>query len=129
MSRNPKDKPIEAPKTPRFNDVKFINWSLNDEEKAACKAWVLTVEDFDNALTSLLQSGYKITQSFDENRSVYTGSIIPTQNAKSNQGFILAGKGSTPLKAIKQALYIHFHIMGEEWASYSLAGSTEQMDD
>jgi hypothetical protein len=129
MSRNPKDVKRTVPTKARFNDMKFINWSLSDDERAACKAWALSLEDYDNALISLVEAGYKITISYDNYRSCFTCSVVATPDAKSNQGYILAGKGSTPLKAAKQALYIHFHIMGEDWAAYSTATAAEELDD
>jgi len=129
VSSQPKNKPTAKPTTPRFNDVKFVNWSLSAEQKAACKEWNLSLEDFDEAYLVIIQAGYKITASYDDFRLCYTASIVPTKDAKSNQGFILTGKGSTPLKAIKQALYIHYHVMGEEWAAYSTAAAVEELDD
>ena len=129
MSRNPSTKPQSKPTQPRFNDVQFVNWSLSAEEKAACKAWSLTVGDYASAIGGLVEAGYKVTVSYDNFRACFTASIVPTKDAKSNQGYILTGKGSDPLKAVKQALYIHYHIMGEEWAAYSTAKSVEELDD
>lgn len=129
MSREPKPQPKGKPTQPRFNDVQFVNWSLTDEEKAACKEWSVTMGDFDNALGKLIEEGYKVTVSYDNYRSCFTASIVPTKDAKMNVGYILTGKGSTPLKAIKQVLYIHFYIMGGEWAAYSTAKNAEELDD
>lgn len=129
MSRQPIDKPKRKPTQPRFNDVQFVNWSLSADEKAACREWSLVLDDYDDAVGSLIEAGYKVTVSYDNFRSCYTASIVPTKDAKSNQGYILTGKGSTSLKAIKRALYIHFHIMGEEWAAYSTAKAVEELDD
>ncbi len=129
MARDPKDKPNPKPTQPRFNDVNFINWSLSAEEKAACKQWALDVASYDSDLGRLIQSDYKLTLSWDGFRSCYTASIVPTKDNKINAGYILTGKGSTPLKAAKQALYIHFYVMAEEWAAYSTAGAAEELDD
>lgn len=129
MSREPKDKNPVPPKQPRFNDVQFVNWSLTEEHKAACKIWLKTLEDVEEALHSTIEAGYKVTLSYDTYRSCYTASIVPTKDAKSNQGFILTGKGSTPLKAAKQAMYIHYLVMDEEWANYSNQAKVEELDD
>lgn len=129
MARNPKDKPAAAPKAQRFNDVKFVNWSLTAEEKQSCKSWLTALEDYDNAMGNTIESGYKITTSYDGFRSCFTASIVPTADAKSNQGYILTGKGSTPIKAIKQAMYIHYVIMDGDWAAYSTANYAEELDD
>jgi hypothetical protein len=129
MSRDVKEKKPTAPTKPRFNDVQFINWSLDADHKMACKNWSLDLEQFDNLLTTLVEGGYKATVSYDTYRSCFTASIVPTPDAKGNQGYILTGKGSTPTKALKQALYIHFHVMNEDWAAYSTAKSAEELDD
>lgn len=129
MARDPKNKPASKPTQPRFNDVQFVNWSLSAEEKAAVKAWVLTIEEYDNFIGGLVEAGYKITVSYDNFRACFTASIVPTKDAKSNQGYILTGKGSTPIKAIRQAMYTHYYIMDGEWASYSTAKAAEELDD
>lgn len=129
MSREPKARPTPKPTQQRFNDVQFVNWSLSAEEKTACKGWLSNVEEYDNALLATIEAGYKITISYDTFRTCFTSSIVPTKDAKSNQGYILTGKGSTPLKASKQAMFIHYQIMGEEWASYSVVSKSEELDD
>jgi hypothetical protein len=129
MARDPKPTKPKAPVQKRFNDVTFVNWSLSPEEKSDCKAWILSLEDYDAALGRLIEAGYKTTLSYDNFRHCYTASIVPTKDAKDNQGYILTGKGSTATKALKQALYIHFYVMGESWASYSTAQSVEELDD
>lgn len=129
MARDPKNKPATKPTAQRFNDVQFVNWSLSAEEKQECKSWISAGEDLDNAISSVIEAGYKVTTSWDRYRSCYTASIVPTPDAKSNQGYILTGKGSTALKAAKQALFIHYRIMGEEWAAYSTATNAEELDD
>lgn len=129
MARDPKNKPAPKPTVKRFNDVQFVNWSLSAEEKQECKTWLTTSEDLDNAISSVIEAAYKVTVSWDKYRTCYTASIVPTPDAKSNQGYILTGKGSTALKAAKQALFIHYRIMGEEWAAYSTATNAEELDD
>lgn len=129
MSREPKNKPAEKPIQPRFNDITFVNWSLNAEQKAACKGWNLSMEDFDSCYAKLIEEGYKVTVSYDNFRGCYTASIVPTKDGRYNQGYILTGKGSTPMKAVKQVLYIHFHVMNGEWAAYSTVKEKEELDD
>ncbi len=124
---NPPAKP--KPTQTRFNDVKFVNWALTTEEKQDCKTFLTGEADYDDALHVIVQAGYKTTLSWDNFRQCFTASIVPTKDAKNNQGYILTGKGSTPLKAIRQALYIHYRIMDEDWASYSTSTNAEELDD
>lgn len=129
MSREPKNNKAPAPKTERFNDVKFVNWSLSLTEKEACKQWLVVDGDVDNALLTFIEEGNKVTCSYDSYRSCFTVSLIPQSDKSPNKGFILSGKGSTPLKAIKQALFINYRIMDGEWATYSTMGASEELDD
>lgn len=129
MSRNPKDKPTGVQKTPRFNDAKFVNWSLTAEEKVACKEWLVVDGDVDNALLTFIEEGNKVTCSYDSFRSCFTASLIPSDDKSPNKGYILSGKGSTPLKAIKQALFVNYRIMDGEWSTYSTASYAEELDD
>jgi len=124
--RNPpaKGKPAE-----RFNDAKFINWSLSVEDKAACKGWLLKAQEMDDCLTALVAADFKVTVSWSEFNNCFTASIIPQGANNVNKGYILTGKGSTSLKAIKQALYIHFHIFNQDWAAYSKVAPDEELDD
>lgn len=129
MSREPKTSKPSTPKKPRFNDVVFVNWSLSVEDKVACKAWLVVEGDIDNALLTVIEEGYKVTCSYDSYRACFTASLIPQNDDSPNKGYILSGKGSTPLKATKQALFIHYRIMGSEWATYSTQRESEELDD
>ncbi len=118
-----------VPRKPRFNDVVFVNWSLTDDQKKTLKATPFNLADLDNALIGLTQGGYKLTVSFDTYRECYTASLVPQGENNPNKGYILTGKGSTPLKATKQVLYIHYEIMDGDWAAYSTGSAREEIDD
>jgi ribosomal protein S26 len=115
--------------TARFNDVTFINWSLTIEQKAEIKAWLVDAEEIDDLETEIIQENCKITRSYDDFSSCYTCSIVPTGKHKTNFGFILVGKGSTPVKAFKQAVYIHKQVFAGDWSTYSTGSRAEEMDD
>jgi len=115
--------------TQRFNDAKFINWSLSVEQKQQVKAWLPDLEEVDDLETEIIQEHAKITRSYDEFAECYSCSIVPTAKHKTNYGYILVGKGSTPLKAFKQAVYIHKQVFSGDWSTYSTGGRAEEMDD
>lgn len=113
----------------RFNDAVFINWSLTKEQKAEVKAWSPDVEEVDEIEAEIIQENCKITRSYDDFASCYSCSIVPTNKHKTNHGYILVGKGSTPLKAFKQAVYIHKQVFAGDWSTYSTGGRAEELDD
>lgn len=131
MARDPNgnDKPKTRQKTARFNDAQFINWSLTVEEKQQVKAWNPDAEEIDDLETEIIQEHCKITRSYDDFAECYSCSIVPTAKHKTNYGYILVGKGSTPLKAFKQAVYIHKQIFAGDWSTYSKGGRAEDLDD
>jgi len=111
------------------NNATFINWSLTKEQKAEIKAFVMNVDDYDDFLTRLTDTHHKITVSEDKFNDCYSASIVPTAENKINKGYILSGKGSTPLKAVKQACYIHFTVFEGDWSSYSSQTGRAEIDD
>jgi hypothetical protein len=129
MASKDKNPPAPRQTTPKFNDAKFINWSLSVEDKASCKAWLNDFGELDDALQSLVSADYKVTMSYSDFNHCYTASIVPTGEKNVNKGYILTGKGSTTLKAVKQALYIHFMIFNQDWSSYSKVTLDEELDD
>lgn len=126
-NNNPPKK--RAGKAKRFNDVKWINWSLTKEQKAEIKAWTPDFEEMDDLEIKIIQQDHKVTTSYDNYGDCYTTSIVPTQDNSTNEGYILTGKGSTPHKSRKQAFYIHLQIFNSDWSTYSTGGSKEELDD
>lgn len=116
-------------KSQRFNDATFINWSLTVEQKSKIKAWSPTFGEVDDLLSEVIQEGCKVSFGFDDYGQSFTCSIVPQASHKTNYGYILVGRGSTPLKAFKQVLYIHREIFGGDWSTYSKEGNIEELDD
>lgn len=113
----------------RFNDATFINWSLSVEQKQEIKAWSPDGEELDDLLTEIIQENCKVTFGYDDFGQSYTCSLVPQAKHKTNFGFILVGRGSTPVKAFKQSVYIHKSIFAGDWSTYSKGSRTEELDD
>ena len=129
MASDPREKKNAGQKTPRFNDAFFLNYTLSSEEKAACKAWLPELVGLDDQVLKLCEAGYKVTLTYDAYGAAFAAFVMPKPETKDNQGIILAGRGSTPLKALKQALFIHYQIMDGQWAAYSRGNGKEEFDD
>lgn len=109
-------------------DVTFINYNLSKAEKASIKAWEFPQEVYEDLMVKLTQGNYKITTSYDAYSESYQAFLIPTKDNPQHQGFILAGRGSTPIKAFKQACWIHYKLLKEDWSLYQRPGTME-IDD
>jgi len=112
-----------------FSSAKFVTYDLSKEQRAELKGTIWDVETFDTCLTRLNELGYKITFRDDEFNGCKACWLIPTGDNHPNSGYILSGRGSTPLKALKQASYIHYQIFDQEWSEHYLARAGEEMDD
>jgi hypothetical protein len=114
---------------PRFNDVKFVNWTLTKEQAAECKGWLLVLGDFDSALEKFEEEGYKLTSRWDSYGECWGAFAYPEEGKTENGGYILTGRGSSPLRAVKQLLYIHYAVMDRGWAAWSVATRGIELDD
>jgi len=121
-------------KKPKSNDsgfvpAKFVNYALSKEQKDELKNTALTLEYADDILTKFAEANYKITFSYDDFGDCYAAHVVPKGSEHKNAGYILAGRGSTPLKALKQAAYMHWQIFDEDWSEFYTERGRELMDD
>lgn len=108
---------------------RFINQELTADQKRKLKEADFGVVEFESGMARLLDSGYKVTVSVDSKYSCYGAFAIPTDDKSVNKGYILAARGSTPFKAVKQLLFKHFTIFdGHSWDLGNNWGS-EDIDD
>lgn len=124
--RNP---PKEKVKKERFNGVQFINFNLSIEQRGACKSWALSLEDLDNFALQLAESDYKITLGYDNYSEAFACFVTPKGDKHVHAGWILSGRGSTPLKAFKQACFIHYHLFQEDWSEHQHVTQGVEIDD
>lgn len=119
--RDPNGDPIKAPakdKAPRFNNARFVNRELSTEEGQALKALPYWSEDWDTYLLRANDSGYKVTLKYDEWSKSYAAFMTTDDEFSPNFQMILTGRGSCPLKALRQVLYKHYVLAAEEqWVS------------
>lgn len=107
------------------SDVSWVNYNLSDEQKQELKAQVF---DFETALLRLTEEDMKVTISYDDYNECYSCFLIPKKQESINYGAILSGRGSTPIKAVKQACYLHWNIFEGNWSDGRLSRK-EVIDD
>lgn len=117
--------PPPKPYTPSV----FVDPNLSESEKKELKATPFTITDFDNFLARLFETDYKVTLSVDKKNGTYAAWLIPQGEKHLNAGMLLSGRGSTPHKAIKQALFKHYRMFdGGFWGAGGALGP-DAMDD
>jgi len=98
-----------------YEQATFIQVELSDAEREKCKAW-----DYDELtaftdIENLMADGYKVTFRWDEYSECQACWILPAKDDPLNAGLILTGRGSTPHKAFKQAMYKHEVLFERAW--------------
>lgn len=126
MATKKPTKPTE-PKNTGFRG--FINVNLTEEDKAKIKN---TPNDAYMLLATLEQNikgGFKFTFSWDSYSQCHQ--VIGTRSDKDHPdyGILMSGRGSTPLKAYKQWLYMLTAYVGEENWEDSLTGNSRYVVD
>jgi hypothetical protein len=103
----------------RFDSSRFVQYELDKAQQQACKNWQVSSSDLWQSLLGLLDDGYSATFKFDTFSSAYACFIQARQDTSHvNYGLVLAGRGSTPEKAIKQALF-KIHAIGPSWHEFA----------
>lgn len=114
---------------PNGANVQFVNYSLTTEQTKELKATKFGLDECENLLAQLTDSDYKVTLTFDDYNSAFACFIVPKSKDNPNFGYILSGRGSTPIKALKQAGYIHYQLFEGHWLEYAQQVRYEPIDD
>lgn len=117
-----------APKKARFNDVRFVNYELSKEEREALKAMPLWSEDWSTWFLRACDDGYRFSIRFDDYSHAYACFMSTLREDSPNFNAILPGRGSEPIKALRQALYKHWALAECEWNHLDRA-LNDEIDD
>jgi len=113
----------------RFNDVEFVQFELSKDQLAELKATPLDAAVLDELTLKLVEADYRVALKWDERGECHACYIQRVGADGDNVGAILTGRGSTPLKALRQALFKHFVALKEEWGGWRKSNSRELIDD
>jgi len=114
---------------PQFVPSQFVQYELNKEQAARCKAWDFSETDAFEALLKLCEEDYKITFRHDDKNRCSACWIVAADGHKINGGYILPGRGSTPFKALKQCCFKHWSLFDGAWGDYVGVKEAEEIDD
>jgi len=115
--------------TGMFRKAEFINLELTEDQRKQLKSQPLDLEDADDALLKLNEAGYGLKLKWDEYSEAFAAFLQTDDEESENYGFILTGRGSTPLKALKQLLYKHFVMTEGEWWRFAKKPTRDEIDD
>lgn len=84
----------------------FIQYSLTDDEKAYLKQQGVDHDRLWDTTEGLIESGWTFKFGYDSYNHAYQCVVSQRFADNPNAGYMLTGRGSTPPKALRQALYI-----------------------
>lgn len=102
---------------PNYEFKGFVDYVLTGDEKAFLKEQGVDFERLDNALEGACDKGYTFKFSWDSYNKCYMCIVAVSDPESANAGWFLTGRGSQPIKALRQALYICEQI-GWQFAEY-----------
>lgn len=113
----------------RFNGNQFINYELNKAQTAELKAQPNDANKLFASLEGLINDGYKLTVKYDERNECFASFLFAPDDGGANSGFILTGRGSSCVKAVKQLLYKHFVCLPNGWSEFAERPTGMVIDD
>jgi len=97
------------------SDSEFINLELDKKQTAAYREWRNDLENVLNLWLELVEAGYRVNTKYDDYSSACACFIIPMETTE-NGGYILTGRGSSPYRALTEAIYKHQEILHGDWS-------------
>lgn len=98
-----------------FQKSTFVDYSLTPRELAAMKQWAKERTDVSDMMHKVIETGYKLTFSWDERNQCHCCWMIPAVPQNDNFGLILSGRGRNPVNALCQCLWCHFVKFKAAW--------------
>lgn len=122
---------MAANKKPQYsNELTFVNYELNTEERARCKEWIEDANGLDLYALAACNDGYRFSLKYDERSRAFACFMSATTGASAdNSGLMLTGRGSTPFKALRQCLYKHLVVFDKQWGGYANPVDWSAIDD
>lgn len=108
----------------------FLNLNLTEEDKAIIKGTAYDNSSYASDLEKWVDSGFKFTFSADDYNHCFQ--VIGTKQDKDHKdyGIMLAGRGSTPIKAFKQWVYIQTRLIQDtDWVDLLDNATKFEIDD
>lgn len=104
----------------------FVNIPLNDADKARIVDDDWEPTDYWQAVTALVESGYKVSFTADPKHNCYIASITGKYSGTANDNYGLSARGPDLAGAFRAVWYKHAVLAeGAEWAAVAAARSSD----
>lgn len=105
--------PVAKSKDAEFKG--FVNYVLSDADKTAFKDWDMDDHDLWQVLAACLQSGYKISATYNSQNDTYSATFMCRDVSLANAGLVLSSFAPDPYNAVKSLVFKHTVILDENW--------------
>mgnify|MGYP005858164155 FL=1 len=96
--------------------IGFLDPYLSPAELEKQKEMQLSAEEGFDSLLKFIEEGFSLKFSYDDNNCCHQVTATPKKHSHPYAGMYLVGRGSEPLKALKQLLFKHYHILDGIWS-------------
>ena len=117
--KSSKEKFLEGADRPANNGYEqfaFLNVELTKPQAEALKKMPAWSEEMSGYLDTVVKAGFQISLKVDGFNNCFAAYMQIRLHSHPCYGFILTGRGSTQIKALRQLLYKHFAVLGEDWS-------------
>jgi len=98
-------------------EVDFVECTLDKDALAELKSWVITPAEILDKMGDMIDDGYKITLSRDEN-ATFVGAYATTKaDHETNPKMCLGSRGATIVYSLKALLYKHYVLLDQIWGN------------
>lgn len=108
--------------------IGFIDPYLSAHELEQQKQMVLSPEDAFDILLKFVEEGFSIKFAWDNNNNCHQATATPKSPDHPYAGMYLIGRGSEPIKALKQLIFKHYHILKGVWSADLVRGTREDYE-
>ncbi len=117
MSPKPRNKKQSSGGKGSFDDYAFVDVRIRASDKDAFKTWAQSnANDSVDLLSTLVNSGYKVSVSWSDYQDCYTASFTGQEEKSPNYHLVMTSRSDDLWEAIMIGLYKHFvQCGGEDW--------------
>ncbi len=116
-------------KLPSRAQFAFVRYELTAVELREVKEWRRGFDELDAVIIPLVDRAYKFVAKYDDFNNCYQCMMMTDNKVDNNYNLGLVGRGSSPLKALKQVLWKHRSCDGV-WPAPDFSGkSPAEFDD
>jgi len=107
----------------------YIEVRLDEEGKKEFKKWRASTEDLDSVLQKLTEGGYRLSMSYDDYNGASMCSMTTRDAQSENAGWVLVGRGSSPVSALYQVLFKHLVVTSGMWVNFRQSSRNDWDDE